>query len=415
MERALSEDIQRREARSEAVSCLVVMGVVVISFLVLTVARPFSSPELYAAIGGVMMTALVGFGLLAAAIQWWGYFPAAKWINVFLQVSCVSLVIWFDQLNLGPVYALSSMPPLFYALVIGLTGFRLQAGLTFFAGLVSVGQFAILYYGVLLPALSEENLRQIPSLGPAITIMKFLVLGGVSVACGISALQLRRTVRGKVQEELRNAELQRTFGRYVSPEVAREVVAAGSEWMRPRVVEAVILFGDLRNFTAYAGQHTPAEVAATLNEYFEVACRIVESEGGVVNKFLGDGFLAIFGVPVRQDNAAIAAARAAWRLTTETGAALQAKGLSVGVAMHVGEVIAGEIGSSGRCEFTVIGQVVNLAARLEALNRVFGTQRLLTSELNQKISTSCITRSLGRREIRGIDEPVEVFELEMVK
>lgn len=415
MERALSEDIQRREARSEAASCLVVMGVVVASFLVLTVGRPFSSPELYAAIGWVMVTALLGFGLLAAAILRWGYFPAAKWINVFLQVSCVSLVIWFDQQNLGPVYALSSMPPLFYALVIGLTGFRLQAGLTFFAGLVSVGQFAILYYGVLLPALSEENLRQIPSLGPAITIMKFLVLGGVSVACGISALQLRRTVRGKVQEELRNAELQRTFGRYVSPEVAREVVAAGSELMRPRLVEAVILFGDLRNFTAYAGQHTPVEVAATLNEYFEVACRIVESEGGVVNKFLGDGFLAIFGVPVKQEHAAMAAARAAWRLTTETEAALQAKGLSVGVAMHVGEVIAGEIGSSGRCEFTVIGQAVNLAARLEALNRVFGTQRLLTAELNQKISASCLTRSLGSREIRGIDEPVEVFELEMVK
>lgn len=399
----------------EAVSCLVVMSVVVATYLILTVARPFASPVLYTAIGGVLVMALVSFGLLVAAILRWGYFPAAKWINVFLQVSCVSSVIWFDQQNLGPVYALSSMPPLFYALVIALTGFRLQAGLTFFAGVVSAGQFASLYYLVLLPQLSAESLRQIPSLGPAITLMKFLVLGGVSVACGISALQLRRTVRGKVKEELRNAELQRTFGRYVSPEVAREVVAAGSELMRPRLVEAVILFGDLRNFTAYAGQHTPVEVAATLNEYFEVACRIVESEGGVVNKFMGDGFLAIFGVPVKQDNAAMAAARAAWRLTTETGAALQVKGLSMGVAMHVGEVIAGEIGSSGRCEFTVIGQAVNLAARLEGMNRVFGTQRLLTAELNQKISTSCITRSLGRQSIRGIEELVEVFELEMVK
>lgn len=411
----MAEEIQRREARLEAVSCLVVMGVVVATYLVLSVARPFASPALYASIGGVMVTALVGFGLLAAAIQWLGYFPAAKWINAFLQVSCVTTVIWFDQRNLGPVYALSSMPPLFYALVIALTGFRLQAGLTFFTGVVAVGQFAALYYLVLLPQLSAESLRQIPSLGPAITLMKFLVLAGVGVACGIAALQLRRTVRGQVTEELRNAELQRTFGRYVSPEVAREVVAAGSELMRPRLVEAVILFGDLRNFTAYAGQQTPTDVAATLNDYFEVACRIVESEGGVVNKFLGDGFLAIFDVPVKLDNAANAAARAAWRLTTETELQLRAKGLSVGVAMHVGEVIAGEIGSSGRCEFTVIGQAVNLAARLEAMNRVFGTQRLLTAELRQKLSESCVTRSLGRQTIRGVNDPVEVFELEMVK
>lgn len=143
--------------------------------------------------------------------------------------------------------------------------------------------------------------------------------------------------------------------------------------------------------------------------------RIVETHGGVVNKFLGDGFMALFGVPIELPNAEEAAANTAVELQRALEPVLEPEGLSICIGIHRGEFIAGGIGSESRCEFTVIGTTVNVASRIETLNRELKTNCLASTDLVDRIHQSFETRSKGHRSVKGIQEPIEIHELAQKK
>src|SRR5204863_1544671 len=133
--------------------------------------------------------------------------------------------------------------------------------------------------------------------------------------------------------------------------------------------------------------------------YFTIVCRVIEEEGGMVNKFMGDGFMALFGVPVPQKNGIDRATRASQRLPSELVPILGKHGLQMGVAIHTGAVMAGEIGSQGRCEYTIIGQTVNTASRIESLNRPLKTLRLVSSHVERRLAGRYKFTSKGKQDI----------------
>lgn len=180
-------------------------------------------------------------------------------------------------------------------------------------------------------------------------------------------------------------------------------------------IRCVIWFSDLRGFTSLSGEHTPTEIIAVLNQFFDCQVPFIEKHGGEVLKFMGDGMLAIFPIT---DTVTAAAAHAV-QATKDAYAALDAlnatraktneAALRFGVALHVGDVAYGNIGGAGRLDFTAIGPAVNLASRIEGLTGKLEKRVLLSEQLVKEASVE--TRSVGRFELKGVTGQQEVFEL----
>jgi class 3 adenylate cyclase len=170
--------------------------------------------------------------------------------------------------------------------------------------------------------------------------------------------------------------LREAFGAFVDPALTERILAEGTD-LRGEEVEASILFLDVRGFTEFAERAAAQQVVASLNELYATVVPVIEQHGGHANKFVGDGLLAVFGAPERYaDHAAraVAAACDICQLTRERGAGQ----LRVGVGVNSGRVVVGTIGGGGRRDFTVIGDAVNTAARVEAATRLTGDDLLIT-------------------------------------
>jgi class 3 adenylate cyclase len=207
--------------------------------------------------------------------------------------------------------------------------------------------------------------------------------------------------------------------RYLSPGVATELIASGG-MIPSRLVEATVMFTDIEAFTTLSETLTPQETVDTLNAYFSVLTAVIHREGGTVNNFVGDAVVAVFNVPLPQADHAHAAVRAA--LAIQRQLAVQRFSLADGrhvalptrIGVHTGPVCAGSIGGSDRQGYTVYGDVVNLAARIEQLNKRFQT-RILVSDATRAlvVAQGCAEHfsPLPRTTVMGRQEPVEVFSL----
>jgi adenylate cyclase len=168
--------------------------------------------------------------------------------------------------------------------------------------------------------------------------------------------------------------IREAFGTYVDPDVARHILDEGTN-LAGEQVEVTLMFVDIRNFTGFA-ERTPApEVVAAINELFEQIVPIIHAHGGRVDKFVGDGLLAVFGAPRRQPDHADRAFAVALEIART---ARSSNGLEIGIGLNSGTVVAGNVGGAGRLEFSVIGDAVNIAARVEAATRSTGDTILLT-------------------------------------
>jgi adenylate cyclase len=218
----------------------------------------------------------------------------------------------------------------------------------------------------------------------------------------------------------REALVRDLFSQYVSPEVARMAIAQEGG-LEGQVIECTVLFVDIRRFTGLAEVLPPARLIGTLNRYFERMLVVVENEGGIVNKFGGDSLLAVFGSPLNPypDHAerAVRAAlgmRVALAEFNREQADAEMPELRVGFGLATGELVAGNVGSNRKLEYTVIGDPVNLAARLQELTPDLGTDILMSADTARRAASVARLRSLGEIEIRGRAERVEVFSADAV-
>lgn len=216
----------------------------------------------------------------------------------------------------------------------------------------------------------------------------------------------------------REAMVRDLFGQYVSPEVARLAIEQHGQ-LEGQVIDCTVMFVDIRRFTALAEVLPPARLIGTLNRYFDRMLAEVEAEGGIVNKFGGDSLLAVFGSPLNpMPDHAERAVRAALRMRlalvefNREQADAEMPELRVGFGLATGELVAGNVGSSRKLEYTVIGDPVNLAARLQELTTHLGAEVLLSARTAALAKGAAALRSLGEVEVRGRAERVEVFAAE---
>ncbi len=206
------------------------------------------------------------------------------------------------------------------------------------------------------------------------------------------------------------------LGKSLSPEVARELMKSEIE-LGGEIRNVTILFSDLRDFTTFSETQPPQDLVEQLNAYFTVVTGAVESEAGVVDKYIGDSVMAIFGAPVAIDNHADRALRAALAILHAEEALngeRRKQGLPpfcTGIGISTGSVVAGNVGSASRSNYTVMGNEVNLASRLQSLTKQTNLQaRIICSDTTRSaLQDAYILRDLGHTEIRGRKESLHIW------
>lgn len=213
----------------------------------------------------------------------------------------------------------------------------------------------------------------------------------------------------------RRTVLQR-FGMVIDPRVLKEIIST-KKIPSVRAEHVVALFVDLRGFTSLCEQESPQEVNLTLNAYLDVVSKAVRKHGGVIDKFVGDEVMALWGIPTSTASDPLQGARCALdirRRLRDLNINRQQTGLrplACGVGLHCGPAIVGPVGTAERFDFTAIGPTINLAARLQAMTKEKKCDILISADLYQFIKSSCIVSDLGISSIRGMDQPVRLYRL----
>ena len=219
------------------------------------------------------------------------------------------------------------------------------------------------------------------------------------------------TVGLKERDKVRNL-----FNKFHGTTVAEELLKTEASLGGTRK-NVTIFFSDIRGFTDMSEKSSSEEIVTMLNEYFEIMVHIINRNGGVVDKFIGDAIMAVWGVPNENVNDASNAVNASleMRIALED---LNEKRISrgqvpikIGMGLHSGEVISGQIGSNERMEFTIIGDTVNVASRIEGSTKSFGVDLLISNEVVEKIGHQFIITNAGKVKVQGKKDHLELFKV----
>jgi adenylate cyclase len=229
---------------------------------------------------------------------------------------------------------------------------------------------------------------------------------------GLLALDFNAMVQGLIERD----RLRETFGRYVTRQVADHLLAGKVE-LGGELVPVTVLFSDIRSFTSISERMPPRELLDFLNVYFSGMVESVMTHDGVVDKFIGDAIMAVFGAPVPHAGDALNAIKAALDMRkrlakmNEGFRAAGAPEIRAGIGLHSGEVVAGNMGHVERMEYTVIGDAVNLASRLEGMTKEFDADVLLSEDLYLQVKDSVEAVPLRRIHVKGREQDVMVYSL----
>ena len=213
----------------------------------------------------------------------------------------------------------------------------------------------------------------------------------------------------------RQAVLQR-FGMMIDPRVLKEIIGS-KNIPSVRAERVVALFVDLRGFTNLCEEESPQDVNLTLNDYLGVVAKAVKNHGGIIDKFVGDEVMALWGIPNQSEIDPIRAARCAidirrgLRDLNVERTKLKRRPLACGMGLHCGSAIVGPVGTPERIDFTAIGPTINLAARLQSMTKEKNVDILISTDLYQMIKSVSLVSSQGSSKIRGFDKPVDIFGL----
>jgi len=330
-----------------------------------------------------------------------------RYVGAFIETSIPSVILALQIKSMGPVQALGFVTPLIYCIFIILSTLRLDFWLSAFTGFVAAAQlFALaMYYK---PEISPDGQPQ---------IYYHFTRSFVLLACGILAgtvgMQLRRSFAASIRAATARDRITNLFGQHVSPQVVERLLLEGTR-TESDIRQVAVMFVDFRSFTAGARERSPQDVVERLDGAFAVLVEILDRHGGIVNKFLGDGFLALFGAPLEAEDPVHRAVAAGQEMLDAMARINDGSSwpLRIGIGIHFGEVVAGNIGSPRRKEYTVIGDTVNFASRLEALNKEFGSQFLISSAVRDALGKDCPDAiALGEVPIRGYEQPMSIWQL----
>ena len=328
---------------------------------------------------------------------------ALRYWNALIETSIPTLFVVLAARDVSPLTALDGPPGYLYAVFIVLSTLRLDFGLSLFTGLVAAAEYLVLV-AVYVPGGGL----------PPFYVAKAVVFVLAGFAAAFVALEIRQRVIGVLRSLEERGRVVAAFGQQVSPEIVEELLKGGAG-MESRRAFVCVLFMDIRDFTRTVEHKTPQEIVAYQNAVFGAAVGIINRHRGVINQFLGDGLMATFGAPVttgRDCANALAAARDLLLEIQDLAKSGKIPATRIGIGLHAGEAVVGNIGSAARRQYSVSGNVVILAARIEQLNKQHGAQLLASAEVLRAAGEAAPAGgALGPVTVKGRDEPVELYRL----
>src|SRR5215468_429986 len=333
----------------------------------------------------------------------------ARYVNALVETSLPSVAIFVLSQHMDPVLVFGYWPPMLYFLFILLSTLRLDFWLSLWTGVVAATQ----QVGLVLWLLPIDLQGTGPETSLVYHCSRSALLLIAGVVAGIVAGSIRRQFEKAVAAAAARDRVTNLFGQHVSPAVVDRLLATQTD-PPSEMREVCVLFLDIRGFTAMSRKRPADQTVALLNDFFAEMVEIVDHHHGIVNKFLGDGFLALFGAPLEDPKAvdnALASARAMLTAVDDWNRRRPDRTLRVGIGIHTGQAVTGTVGSPQRKEYTVIGDTVNLAARLEQLTKETGARLLVSSSVHDAASGSDGASDLGPLEVRGYDEAVRVWRV----
>jgi len=323
---------------------------------------------------------------------------ALRYLNALVETSVPSLFMLIAFRDIDPATVLQGPPVFLYGIFIVLSTLRLEFALPLFTGAVAAAEYAglSLVHGTAGDALTATH---------GFIFMKSLMLLLSGAAAGFVGVQLR----GRIGRVLRAAEERQrivsAFGQQVSPAVVEELLRQGPE-IASRRSFVCVMFMDIRNFTPLVERRSPEEIVALQNSVFAVAIDVVNRHHGVINQFLGDGFMATFGAPLSTGEDCRNAVAAARELVERI------REVKIGIGLHAGDAVSGNVGSATRKQYSITGNVVILASRIEQLNKEYDSRLLLSREVLERCGDAGRgAAALGAVHVKGREDPIEIYRI----
>lgn len=205
-------------------------------------------------------------------------------------------------------------------------------------------------------------------------------------------------------------KIKNIFGKYVSKDVLAEILKNPNKaGLGGEEKEITVLFSDIRGFTSFSEKTNPTQLVDFLNEYFSEMTETVIKNEGTLDKYIGDAIMAFWGAPIENKNQADLALNAAIEMIRKLEKFPE---LKIGIGIHTGKAVVGNIGSSDRIQYTAIGDTVNIASRLEGLNKNFGTQIIISENTKSKLANNYQLKNLGIVYVKGREEKINIYSNE---
>ncbi|MDX1575075.1 MAG: adenylate/guanylate cyclase domain-containing protein [Kiloniellales bacterium] len=400
---------------------LVLLG----AFLVVSrISNPEHALDLGLGIAGFAALGLIHYPLIGSRYDR----PWLKYAFITLDIAILSLLMAtqpiFDTVDVPQAMSFRNTVFPFYFVILGVAAFSFSPGLVLWSGVM----VAIGWLGAFAWAIHDMPVRYDWSdIGTTPTTEHFLsiflspdfigtgsriqeAVAYLVVAVLIAAVmwRARRTVRRQLELDEEQRTLTDVFGRYVPKAVADDLISDRG-LLEPVEGTATVLFVDVAGFTKMTEASGPRRVVGVLNAFFERATETINGYDGVVTQFIGDAIMATFNLPAEDpDHAAKAVSAALDIVDLVARESFDGERLSVRAGVATGPVIAGSVGGGGRQSYSLYGDTVNLAARLEALNKEYGTQVLIDAATVAHLDDFPV-QEIGRVPVRGFSEPAAVF------
>lgn len=339
--------------------------------------------------------------------------PLLPYLSALVE-SCIPLAaLLITAQYMGPAYVLLTPAPFVYPLLIVLSTLRLDLKVSVFTGAVAAVQYWILSVILMTQAGALPTTEPVLAATPPHILKGFLFLL-TGIAAGLVTVQIKKRLLKSFEIVEERNRISRTFGEYVSPIVMKKLLTLKPD-LRSEKRDVCVMFLDIRDFTSFAEKRNPEEVVRYLESLFEFMIEIVNRHHGVINKFLGDGFMAVFGAPLSDGDDCLNGVTAAREILTrveEEVALGNVLPTTVGIGLHAGEAVTGSIGSSLRKEYTVIGDVVNLASRIEKLNKRFQSRLLVSENVWQSLGDDPNAAiPIGNVRVTGRENGIGIYQL----
>jgi adenylate cyclase len=335
------------------------------------------------------------------------------YIAVVVEAGLVTAMLAVAATVFEPSEVLQSPPSRFYFVIITLSALRLNATMPVFAGLISAAQYLLLAWWFRTTPVANDDARL------TVAPIHYINSAGLFVLTGLATAFIAVQIRSNIERVLLNARQRdravRVFGQHVSPQVAGKLLSESTG--RPELRQVCIMFLDIRGFSTFANHASPQEVMTYLNALFQPLIDCVSRHDGIINKFLGDGFMAVFGAisavsPRTHCTHAIEASLAMLHTIDDLNSGDATVTTRVGIGLHAGAVVVGNVGSVERQEYTLVGDAVNVAARIEQATKDHAADVLVSCEVAKHVDAQQFgLSSVGRVTLRGQSDSIELFRM----